>query len=126
MQNIKSSILGHVRIAPHRWLFVNKANTCNQYFRQLCTSLGNSPEEIKARVLELVKKFDRIDAAKVTETADFGKDLSLDSLDRSELIMAFEEEFSIEIPDNHADKFTCCADVAKYITTASQKSAEQS
>lgn len=35
----------------------------------------------------------------VTETASFQKDLSLDSLDRTELVMAFEQEFSIEIPD---------------------------
>jgi NADH dehydrogenase (ubiquinone) 1 alpha/beta subcomplex 1 len=48
----------------------------------------------------------------VTETADFQKDLCLDSLDRVELVMAFEEEFSIEIPEEKADKLTCCADVA--------------
>lgn len=51
----------------------------------------------------------------VTETADFQKDLSLDSLDRVELVMAFEQEFSIEIPDEKADKLSCCAEVAKYI-----------
>jgi NADH dehydrogenase (ubiquinone) 1 alpha/beta subcomplex 1 len=54
----------------------------------------------------------------VTETADFQKDLSLDSLDRVELVMAFEQEFSIEIPDEKADKLTCCADVAKYIVSS--------
>ena len=56
----------------------------------------------------------------VTETADFQKDLSLDSLDRVELVMAFEQEFSIEIPDDKADKLTCCADVAKCIISESQ------
>ena len=56
----------------------------------------------------------------VTEMADFQKDLSLDSLDRVELVMAFEQEFSIEIPDDKADKLTCCADVAKYIISESQ------
>ncbi|KAA8537269.1 hypothetical protein F0562_027044 [Nyssa sinensis] len=92
------------------------------YF-EICTS----HDQIKARVIELVKKFDRIDATKVTETADFQKDLSLDSLDRVELIMAFEEEFSIEIPDERADKLTCCADVAEYIISgAEQKIAENS
>lgn len=58
----------------------------------------------------------------MTETADFQKDLSLDSLDRVELVMAFEQEFSIEIPDDKADKLTCCADVAKYIILESQSS----
>lgn len=45
----------------------------------------------------------------------------MDSLDRVELIMALEEEFSIEIPDEKADKLTCCADVAKYITSGADK-----
>lgn len=57
----------------------------------------------------------------VTHTADFQKDLSLDSLDRVELIMALEEEFSIEIPDEKADKLTCCADVAKYIASGADQ-----
>ncbi|KAL6893489.1 hypothetical protein ACP4OV_007587 [Aristida adscensionis] len=76
--------------------------------------------DVTARVVDLVKKFDKIDADKVTETADFQKDLSLDSLDRVELVMAFEQEFSIEIPDDKADKLSCCADVAKYILSESQ------
>lgn len=53
----------------------------------------------------------------VTETAHFQKDLSLDSLDRVELVMALEEEFSLDIPESEADKLTCCADVARYIDT---------
>ncbi|PIA58394.1 hypothetical protein AQUCO_00500367v1, partial [Aquilegia coerulea] len=57
----------------------------------------------------------------VTETADFRKDLSLDSLDRVELVMALEEEFAIEIPEEEADKLTCCADVAKYIALSGDK-----
>lgn len=57
----------------------------------------------------------------VTETADFQKDLNLDSLDRVELVMAFEQEFSIEIPDDKADKLTCCADVAKYIVSGTEQ-----
>ncbi|KAL5210655.1 hypothetical protein ABZP36_006278 [Zizania latifolia] len=83
---------------------------------------GDSSEgaAVRARVVELVKKFDKIDADKVTETADFQRDLSLDSLDRVELVMAFEQEFSVEIPDDKADKLSCCADVAKYIMSESQ------
>ncbi|CAN6304393.1 unnamed protein product, partial [Urochloa humidicola] len=80
---------------------------------------SGSESAVRARVVDLVKKFDKIDADKVTETADFQKDLSLDSLDRVELVMAFEQEFSIEIPDDKADKLTCCADVAKYIISES-------
>lgn len=62
----------------------------------------------------------------VTEDADFQKDLSLDSLDRVELVMAFEQEFSIEIPDEKADKLTCCADVAEYIESGAEQNTKPS
>lgn len=118
---MKRSILTHVRIAPPKWSLVQKANARNQHLRQLCTTLSTFPDDITTRVLTVVKNFDRLDAAKVTETADFRKDLSLDSLDRVELVMAFEQEFSIDIPDDQADKLTCCADVAKYIESTAEK-----
>lgn len=57
----------------------------------------------------------------VTEKADFQKDLCLDSLDRVELVMAFEQEFSIEIPEEKADELKCCADVAKYIISGDEQ-----
>ncbi|XP_074322864.1 acyl carrier protein 3, mitochondrial [Apium graveolens] len=95
--------------------------------RQLCTTTGTSSDQIMARVIGLVKGFDRIDATKVTETADFQKDLSLDSLDRVELVMAIEQEFSVEIPEEKADKLKCCADVTQYIISeADQNIAEDS
>ncbi|KAL4562524.1 hypothetical protein LXL04_034731 [Taraxacum kok-saghyz] len=105
MQSLRDSILRHVRVT--RQLISTK--------RQLCTS---THDQVSARVIGLVKKFDKIDASKVNELADFQKDLSLDSLDRVELVMAFEQEFSIEIPDEQADKLKCCADVAQYIISA--------
>ncbi|KAJ3685599.1 hypothetical protein LUZ61_014763 [Rhynchospora tenuis] len=86
----------------------------------LMSTESTSSEQLTTRVIELVKKYDKIDAEKVTENADFAKDLSLDSLDRVELVMAIEQEFSIEIPDNEADKLSCCADVVSYIRSQSQ------
>lgn len=62
----------------------------------------------------------------VTETADFKKDLSLDSLDRVEIVMAIEEEFSVEIPDEKADKLTCCADIASFIVSETHSKAPES
>ncbi|GFZ03345.1 mitochondrial acyl carrier protein 3 [Actinidia rufa] len=49
----------------------------------------------------------------MAETADF-EDWCIESLDRVELVVIFEHEFSIEIPDKNAGKLSCCADVAKY------------
>nr|AJQ20613.1 Acyl Carrier Protein [Salvia miltiorrhiza] len=60
--------------------------------------------EVTDRVLNVVKKFEKVDPSKVTPTAHFQKDLGLDSLDTVDIVMALEEEFCFEIPDNDADK----------------------
>ncbi|XP_050369498.1 acyl carrier protein 3, mitochondrial [Argentina anserina] len=126
MQSVKNSILWYVRIgtSPQNLMLAERGgNVPKCLSRHLCASTITNTDQILDRVVGLVKKFDRIESSKVTETAHFQKDLSLDSLDRVELVMAFEEEFSIEIPEK-ADELTCCADVAKYIVSeADQKSA---
>ncbi|CAI5975816.1 unnamed protein product [Closterium sp. NIES-64] len=57
---------------------------------------------------------------RVTPTASFQKDLGLDSLDGVEVVMAFEEEFAVEIPDADADKIQSCADAIAYIASHPQ------
>ncbi|WP_390544828.1 acyl carrier protein [Helicobacter pylori] len=56
-----------------------------------------------------------VDAAQVMPEAEFVKDLGVDSLDVVELIMALEEKFGIEIPDEQAEKIVNVGDVVKYI-----------
>ena len=56
-----------------------------------------------------------VKAEEVTPEASFIDDLGADSLDTVELIMALEEEFSIEIPDEDAEKMTTVGDVIKYV-----------
>jgi len=56
-----------------------------------------------------------VDEAKVTENASFVDDLDADSLDTVELVMAFEEEFGVEIPDDAAEKITTVRDAIEYI-----------
>ena len=56
-----------------------------------------------------------VDEDQVTEDASFVDDLGADSLDTVELIMAFEEEFDIEIPDEDAQKIKTVKDVMEYI-----------
>jgi acyl carrier protein len=72
-----------------------------------------------AEVLERVKKIviDHLDAdpEKVTEKASFIDDLEADSLDIVELVMAFEEEFDIEIPDDQAEHIQTVGDAVNYI-----------
>ncbi|KAL4432837.1 hypothetical protein ABPG77_008163 [Micractinium sp. CCAP 211/92] len=73
--------------------------------------------EVTDRVLSVVKNFEKVDAAKVSPSASFQKDLGLDSLDTVELVMALEEEFAIEIPDSEADKILSCGEAISYIAS---------
>ncbi len=73
------------------------------------------------RVKKIVVEHLNVDAEKVTDTASFIEDLGADSLDTVELVMAFEEEFSIEIPDEDAEKITRVKDAVSYIETHTKK-----
>jgi acyl carrier protein len=67
------------------------------------------------RVKEIVVEHLNVDADKVTESASFIEDLGADSLDTVELVMAFEEEFGIEIPDDAAESIVTVGDAVKFI-----------
>jgi acyl carrier protein len=71
--------------------------------------------DISERVKKIVVEHLGVDAAKVTDNASFIDDLGADSLDTVELVMAFEEEFSIEIPDDAAEKIVTVKDAVDYI-----------
>ncbi len=73
-------------------------------------------QEIAARVKKIVIEHLDIDAEKVQENASFIDDLGADSLDTVELVMAFEEEFSIEIPDDAAESIQTVGDAVKFIS----------
>ena len=76
------------------------SSTQERVQRIFCEQLGVSEEE-------------------VTTTASFIDDLGADSLDTVELVMAFEEEFEIEIPDEEAEKIATVQDAISYIESAS-------
>ena len=67
------------------------------------------------RIKKIIVKQSGIDKSKITENSSFLDDLGLDSLDIIELIMAFEEEFNIEIPDKEAEKIKTVGDVIRYL-----------
>ena len=71
--------------------------------------------DVAERVKKIVVEHLGVEAAKVTENASFIDDLGADSLDTVELVMAFEEEFEIEIPDEDAEKITRVKDAVEYI-----------
>ncbi|MBL8834996.1 MAG: acyl carrier protein [Alphaproteobacteria bacterium] len=73
--------------------------------------------DVAERVKKIVVEHLGVDEAKVTENASFVDDLGADSLDTVELVMAFEEEFGTEIPDEAAEKITTVKDAIAYIET---------
>lgn len=73
-------------------------------------------EDVLTRVLEVVKNFEKVDAAKVNPESHFINDLGLDSLDVVEVVMALEQEFLLDIPDHDAEKIQSIQDAVEYIS----------
>lgn len=73
-------------------------------------------EKVKAIIVEQLG----VKAEQVVPDAKFIEDLGADSLDTVELVMALEEEFGMEIPDEEAEKLQCVGDVIKYIEDSSR------
>ena len=71
--------------------------------------------DIASRVKDIIVDKLTVDENEVTPTAEFSKDLGADSLDTVELIMEFEKEFGITIPDGDAEKIATVGDAIEYI-----------
>ncbi|MCK4606665.1 MAG: acyl carrier protein [candidate division Zixibacteria bacterium] len=76
---------------------------------------------VEERVKELIIEQLGVEPAQVTDGAKFVEDLGADSLDTVELVMALEEEFAIEIPDEDAEKIVAVGDAVGYISKHSDK-----
>ena len=76
--------------------------------------------DVADRVKKIVVEHLGVDEGKVTENASFIDDLGADSLDTVELVMAFEEEFGMEIPDEEAEKLQTVRDAVNYIQQHAQ------
>ena len=74
---------------------------------------------VEDRVKSIIVEQLGVDADEVNPDASFVEDLGADSLDTVELIMAFEEEFGVEIPDDAAETILTVGDAVKYIDKAS-------
>ena len=79
--------------------------------------MASVEEKIKQIIVEQLG----VDEAEVTPSASFVDDLGADSLDTVELVMAFEEEFDLEIPDEDAEKIKSVADAYEYIEAHGKK-----
>jgi len=76
--------------------------------------------EIAERVKKIISEQLNVKEDEITESSSFVDDLGADSLDTVELVMAFEEEFGIEIPDEEAEKIRTVGDAIKYIEEKTQ------
>jgi len=74
-----------------------------------------SEKSIEEKVKDIIVEQLSVNAEQVNPEAKFIEDLGADSLDTVELVMAFEEEFSIEVPDEEAEKLQTVGDVISYI-----------
>ncbi len=70
---------------------------------------------VEEKVKEIISKQLGVDQSEVTPEASFVEDLGADSLDTVELVMAFEEAFGVEIPDEDAERITKVKDAVDYI-----------
>ena len=76
--------------------------------------MSNISSKVKAIIVDKLV----VDATEVSDTASFTNDLGADSLDTVELIMEFEKEFNIQIPDDDAEKIQTVGEAIKYIESA--------
>lgn len=77
-----------------------------------------SDKSIEDRVKDIIVDQLGVNADQVNPEAKFVEDLGADSLDTVELVMAFEEEFDVEVPDEEAEKLQSVGDVITYISNA--------
>lgn len=79
-----------------------------------------SDKSIEEKVREIICEQLGVTPEQVTLEAKFIEDLGADSLDTVELVMAFEEEFSVEVPDEEAEKLQSVGDVVRYVEEKSE------
>jgi len=80
-----------------------------------------SEKSTDLKVKDIIVEQLSVNAEQVTPEAKFIEDLGADSLDIVELVMAFEEEFGVEVPDSDAEKLLTVGDVVKYIEDKQSK-----
>jgi acyl carrier protein len=89
---------------------------------QFFTGGANKMAAVEEKLKQIIVEQLGVDEAEVTSSASFVDDLGADSLDIVELVMAFEEAFDIEIPDEDAEKIKTVKDAVDYISAHSKAS----
>ena len=103
----------HIQSANTR--FIAPAGSMMNQIRNYSGAEPMDLETIKQRVLLVLNLYDKINPEKLTVDSHFYKDLGLDSLDHVEVIMAMEDEFGFEIPDDHGEKLLTPQQIIRYV-----------
>lgn len=74
-----------------------------------------SLQEVQRRVMDVFRAFDKVNKENLALNASFTAELGLDSLDMVEVVIAVEEDFNLEVPDQVADEFKCPNDIVKFM-----------
>lgn len=119
---VRNSILRRVRLPPECPEVSRPIGSLGATWglRWMAEGTFLDKNDVTDRVLSVIKNHEKVDQSKVNPTSNFQKDLGLDSLDQVEVVMAFEEEFCIEIPDSEADKISSCEEAISYICSHPQ------
>ncbi|KAG0159193.1 hypothetical protein PDIDSM_6714 [Penicillium digitatum] len=113
---IKTPAPFHIRSSPIAAQVPQFTPCFAQGVRLYSAPAGLSKNEAEGRIVNLLKNFDKVsDASKINGASHFSNDLGLDSLDTVEVVMAIEEEFSIEIPDKEGDQIHSVDKAVEYI-----------
>ena len=118
IKNSQNKLVAVRRVFPYNTPRVREAcRAALPYEQRFQTKMSNVEQQVKAIVAEQLG----VKAEQVTNAASFVDDLGADSLDTVELVMALEEEFEIEIPDEDAEKITTVQQAVDYITERRSK-----
>ncbi len=79
------------------------------------------PDEIEQKVIEIVSEQMNVDKSEITRETSFVNDLNADSLDTVELVMEFEDQFELSIPDEEAEKIQTVGQAIDYIKEHASK-----
>jgi acyl carrier protein len=115
IDNFSNSFTCHAvpGLSGSRWTYLRATNTKRTNFM--------AEKSIEEKVKDIIVEQLGVNPEQVTPQASFIEDLGADSLDIVELVMAFEEEFGVEVPDEDAEKLQTVGDVIKYIEEKSSK-----
>jgi acyl carrier protein len=105
----------HAASEPHCGLLERRACGKKRGAEQCANSEGEPRMNIEQKVKDIIVQQLGVDPEKVKPEASFVEDLGADSLDTVELVMAFEEEFGVEIPDDEAEKIRSVGDAINYL-----------